>query len=81
MERCAYAAAILIGRVYFSAHLVAKQAMDEVDLISRLTWFGGHPEIKVADSCIQLLFERQILLITPEYCVLLQAMKNTLKMI
>lgn len=49
------------GRVYFTAHLVAKQAMDEVDLISRVAWFGGNPEIKVADSCIQLLFKCQIL--------------------
>lgn len=39
------------------SHLVAKQAVDEVDLISRLTWFGGDPEIEVADSCIQLLFK------------------------
>lgn len=47
--------------VYSTAHLVAKQAMDEVDLISRLAWFWGDPEIKVADSCIQLLFKCQIL--------------------
>lgn len=60
MERYAYTAAV-IGRVYFSTHLMAKQAMDKVDLISRLAWFGGYPEIKVADSCIQLLFKRQIL--------------------
>lgn len=35
--------------------------MDEIDLISRLAWFGGYPEIKVADSCIQLLSKCQIL--------------------
>lgn len=35
--------------------------MDEVDLISRLAWFGGDPEIKVANPCIQLLFKCQIL--------------------
>lgn len=46
---------------FCSAHLMAKQAMDEVDLCSWLTGFGGYPEIKVADSCIQLLFKRQIL--------------------
>lgn len=46
---------------YTTAHLVAKQAMDKVDLISRLPWFGGDPEIKVADSCIQLLSKCQIL--------------------
>lgn len=32
--------------------------MDEVDLASRLPGFGGDPEVKVADSCIELLFER-----------------------
>lgn len=42
-------------------NLVAKQAVDEVDLISRLAWFGGDPEVKVANSCIQLLFKCQIL--------------------
>lgn len=47
--------------IYSTAHLVAKQAVDEVDLISRLAWFGGDPEIKVANSCIQLLFKCQIL--------------------
>ncbi len=47
--------------IYSTAHLVAKQAMDEVDLISRLARFGGDPEIKVTNSCIQLLFECQIL--------------------
>lgn len=47
--------------IYTTAHLVAKQAVDEVDLISSLAWFGGDPEIKVADSCIQLLFKCQIL--------------------
>lgn len=41
--------------------------MDEVDLISRLAWFGGDPEIKVADSCIQLLFKCQILWIKTCY--------------
>lgn len=51
---------------------MAKQAVDEVDLCSRLPWFGGYPEIKVADSCIQLLFKRQILRITTESIVLLQ---------
>lgn len=61
MERFAYTAATTIGRVDFSAHLMAKQAMDEVNFISRLTWLGGYPEIKVADSCIQLLFKCQIL--------------------
>lgn len=40
---------------------MAEQAVDEVDLISSLAWFGGDPEIKVADSCIQLLFKCQIL--------------------
>lgn len=39
------------------SHLVAKQAVDEVDLVSRLTWFGGDSEVEVADSCIQLLFK------------------------
>lgn len=47
--------------VYFTAHLVAKQAMDEVDLIPRFAWFGRDPEIKVANPCIQLLFKCQIL--------------------
>lgn len=47
--------------IHPTAHLVAKQTMDEVDLISRLAWFGGDPEIKVANSCIQLLFKCQIL--------------------
>lgn len=61
MERYAYTADAVIGRVYFSAHLMAKQTMDKVDLISRLAWFGGYPEVKVTDSCIQLLFKRQIL--------------------
>lgn len=35
--------------------------MDKVDLISRFAWFRGYPEIKIADSCIQLLFKSQIL--------------------
>ena len=51
----------VIRNVYSTAHLVTKQAMDEVDLISSLAWFGRDPEIKVANSCIQLLFKCQIL--------------------
>lgn len=47
--------------IYSTAHLVAKQAVDEVDLIPCLARFGGDPEIKVANSCIQLLFKCQIL--------------------
>lgn len=50
--------------------------MDEVDLISRLTWFGGYPEVKVADSCIQLLFKRQILR-AKTYCIV-TGCENTL---
>lgn len=76
MERYAYTAAAVIGKVHFSAHLMAKQAMDEVDLISRLTWFGGYPEIKVADPCIQLLFKRQILGIITKHIVLYRPDEN-----
>lgn len=47
--------------VYSSPHLVSKEAMDEIELISRLIWFGGDPEIKVANSCIQLLLKSQVL--------------------
>lgn len=64
--------------MHFSPHLVAKQAMDKVDLISRLTWFGGYPEVKVADSCIQLLFKRQILW-AKTYCIV-TGCENTLKL-
>lgn len=53
--------------IYSTAHLVPKQAMDEVDLIPGLAWFGGDPEIKVANSCIQLLFKCQILGIQTHY--------------
>lgn len=47
--------------VYSPAHLVSKEAMDEIELISRLVWFGGDPKIKVANSCIQLLLKGQVL--------------------
>lgn len=46
---------------YSSAHLVSKEAMDEVELISGLVWFRGDPEIEVANSCIQLLLKSQVL--------------------
>lgn len=52
---------------HLHAHLVAKQAVDEVDLMSRLSWFGGDPEIIVANSCLQLLFKCQVLEIQALY--------------
>ena len=51
----------MIVNVFSYAHLVSKETVDEVDLIPRLAWFGGDPEIKVANSCIQLLLKRQVL--------------------
>ena len=47
----------LTVHVFSYTDLVSKKAVDEVDLISKLAWFGGDPEIKVANSCIQLLLK------------------------
>lgn len=44
-----------------TTHHVSKQSVDEVDLIPWLAWFGGDPEIKVANSRIQLLLKSQVL--------------------
>lgn len=35
--------------------------MDKIDLISSFAWFGRYPEVKITNSCIQLLSKRQVL--------------------
>lgn len=47
--------------VRFSIHLVSKEAVDKVDLVAQFSRFRGNSEIKVTDSCIELLPECQIL--------------------
>lgn len=60
-----------------SAHLVSKEAVDEVNLVPWLAWFGGDPEIEVANSCIQLLLKSQVLGKQMASCVSLQLSAKT----